>query len=239
MAGHVGVYVGDGEVVEWRGFSYGCVSTRLEERRWLHWYRLPWTEYVTGSAGGVQEEALLLGGRLLGRGMKGADVRELQEELVSLGYPLEKCGADGEFGRETEQALRAFQKAAGIRADGLYGPASHASLMQVRADMAAQAGEDEAEEPEKTGRIVVVTGGRVNLREGAGTQYGVASVVRRGMELEWVATAGNGWHAVRAGETLHPFLPEALFAGRDPHRSRAEESERRSEGICLHRSMLS
>ena len=199
MAGHVGVYVGDGEVVEWRGFSYGCVSTWLDERKWLHWYRLPWTEYVTGSAGSVQEEALLLGSRLLKSGMRGADVRELQEELMSLGYPLEKFGADGEFGKETDGALRAFQKAAGIRQDGQYGPVSHASLMQVRADMEAQAGEGEAEEEQETGKIVVVTGGKVNLREGAGTQYGVASVVRRGMELEWVATADNGWHAVKAG----------------------------------------
>ncbi|MBQ1779991.1 MAG: hypothetical protein II001_00980 [Bacteroidales bacterium] len=27
MAGHVGVYVGNGYVVEWRGFKYGCVKT--------------------------------------------------------------------------------------------------------------------------------------------------------------------------------------------------------------------
>ena len=210
MAGHVGVYIGEGEVVEWRGFSHGCVITWLDDRRWLHWYRLPWTEYVTESADGAQEKTLLLGGRLLRKGMKGADVAELQEELISLGYSLAKYGADGEFGPETARAVVAFQKAAGVKQDGQYGPETHDALMQVRADMEAQAGEEEEAEAQErpAGKIVMVAGGKVNMREGAGTQYGIVTVVRRGMSLEWLATAENGWHAVRSGSMTGWISPK-------------------------------
>ena len=30
FAGHVGIYVGNGEVVEWKGFNYGCVVTKVK-----------------------------------------------------------------------------------------------------------------------------------------------------------------------------------------------------------------
>ena len=80
MAGHVGVYVGGGEVVEWRGFAHGCVLTKLQERPWLHWYRLPWTEYVSEEK---KEDSVrdigTLGSRLLKKGRNGEDVRILQQ----------------------------------------------------------------------------------------------------------------------------------------------------------------
>lgn len=37
MKGHVGVYIGDGEVIEARGHKYGVVKTKLKERKWTHW----------------------------------------------------------------------------------------------------------------------------------------------------------------------------------------------------------
>lgn len=43
--GHVGYYVGNGYVVEWRGFNYGCVSTKVKDRKWKYWYKLPFIQY--------------------------------------------------------------------------------------------------------------------------------------------------------------------------------------------------
>lgn len=216
MAGHVGVYVGNGEVVEWRSFRYGCVITRLEARKWLHWYRLPWSDYGEGAQTLPEnpenpekaENALLPGSRLLKKGMQGADVRALQEELTSLGYGLEKYGADGEYGAETARAVREFQKAAGVKQDGIYGPDTHRALMQVRADMEAQSGEEETDREETPEKMVLVTGGKVNLRAGAGTQYEVVTVLRRGMTLKWLATAANGWHAVQSGSMTGWISPK-------------------------------
>ena len=46
--GHVGYYVGNGYAVEWRGFNYGCVRTRVKDRPWTHWYKLPFIDYSAG-----------------------------------------------------------------------------------------------------------------------------------------------------------------------------------------------
>ncbi|TGE33967.1 spore cortex-lytic enzyme [Desulfosporosinus sp. Sb-LF] len=60
-----------------------------------------------------------LGDRLLGRGSKGPEVKELQTKLTQLGYGVGT--ADGKFGSKTEAAIRKFQKDHGLRVDGLAG----------------------------------------------------------------------------------------------------------------------
>jgi len=196
MAGHVGIYVGGGEVAEWRGFAYGCVITRLKDRPWLHWYRLPWTEYTApGEKPSAMPGGMLLGSRLLKKGCTGEDVRALQQELLALGYPMEKYGADGEYGSETAAAVRLLQKAGRIRQDGQYGRHTHALLMNLLSGRESERAEGVPAMPRK---YVHVTGGVINVRSGAGLQYDAVTVARRGAQLEWVATADNGWHAVSA-----------------------------------------
>jgi len=43
--GHIGVYIGNGEVIEARGTKYGVVKTNLKERGWTHWLKYPGIEY--------------------------------------------------------------------------------------------------------------------------------------------------------------------------------------------------
>lgn len=45
MDNHVGVYVGDGCVIEARGHKYGVVKTKLSTRGWKMWGKCPWIEY--------------------------------------------------------------------------------------------------------------------------------------------------------------------------------------------------
>ena len=45
MSGHVGVYIGSGEVIEARGHEYGIVKTKLEGRGWRWWGKCPFIEY--------------------------------------------------------------------------------------------------------------------------------------------------------------------------------------------------
>lgn len=45
MQGHVGVYIGNGEVIEARGHAYGVVKTRLKDRPWKWWGECPYIEY--------------------------------------------------------------------------------------------------------------------------------------------------------------------------------------------------
>lgn len=59
--------------------------------------------------------------QLLRRGSTGAKVAQLQRVLNSW-YPWMKLATDGDYGPATENAVREFQRRAGITADGTAGP---------------------------------------------------------------------------------------------------------------------
>ena len=44
-SGHIGVYIGGGEVIESMGTSYGVVKTKLSERNWTAWLEIPFINY--------------------------------------------------------------------------------------------------------------------------------------------------------------------------------------------------
>lgn len=67
----------------------------------------------------------------LRRGDKGQKVRELQTLLLNHGYALPKYGADGDFGAETEKAVKAFQRDWGLKEDGVAGPKTFEMLMSA------------------------------------------------------------------------------------------------------------
>ena len=46
MEGHVGIYIGNGEVIEARGHLYGVVKTKLRNRPWAEWGKLNWIKYI-------------------------------------------------------------------------------------------------------------------------------------------------------------------------------------------------
>ena len=60
--------------------------------------------------------------RTLQRGHVGEDVKNLQTALKELGYDLGKPGIDGIIGPITENAIKAFQEANGLIANGIVGP---------------------------------------------------------------------------------------------------------------------
>lgn len=67
--------------------------------------------------------------RMLKRGMKGADVRTLQAALIAYGYSCGAAGADGDFGAGTEAALKQFQTAYKLGADGIAGKGTWGKLL--------------------------------------------------------------------------------------------------------------
>ena len=54
-------------------------------------------------------------------GNSGNNVKKLQNALIDLGY-MEKGSADGQYGYQTYNAVKAFQKANGLTSDGVAGP---------------------------------------------------------------------------------------------------------------------
>lgn len=63
---------------------------------------------------------------VLRRGAEGEDVRLLQQLLVKWGAQIKP---DAEFGPRTEAAVKAFQKAKGLLADGIVGPYTWRALL--------------------------------------------------------------------------------------------------------------
>lgn len=67
-------------------------------------------------------------GSVIRKGERGKHVKELQDRLLVLGYKLPRFGADSSFGDETSNAVRQFQRDAGIKVDGVPGPKTFAKL---------------------------------------------------------------------------------------------------------------
>jgi len=72
----------------------------------------------------------LLGRRAMRRGHRGWDVAALQFMLARRGHPAGSI--DGGFGPATAAAVRRFQRAAGLAADGVAGPATLRALRRHR-----------------------------------------------------------------------------------------------------------
>ena len=133
-----------------------------------------------------EEEERELGERILRDGDYGSDVRELQERLKAAGYDPGEI--DGEYGPNTEGAVKALQKDAGITVDGEFGPDSLKALEALEVD---DSKDEPAKEEEAAAGNVVISGGDAWLRTGPGTQYDKAGVAGNGDRL--IYANPDGW----------------------------------------------
>jgi len=85
----------------------------------------PSTTPTTTTSSTPTTPATLPEGVVLRRGAKGAEVRQVQEALVALGY---STTIDGKFGPATAQAVKSFQASSGLTDDGVVGPATLSAL---------------------------------------------------------------------------------------------------------------
>lgn len=146
---------------------------------------------------------LRLGDRLpLVKGDEGDDVAELQTVLKNLGYDLgaygaNKDGVDGDYGSKTVAAVKAYQSANGLTANGKYDEATHA-VMSGATPAPAPAQPDPAQ-PTDGKKIVVIKcdDGKVNIRQGDSTDYPSITQVTDGTTFEHVATSPTGWYGIR------------------------------------------
>ncbi|RCW71996.1 peptidoglycan-binding protein [Saliterribacillus persicus] len=67
---------------------------------------------------------------ILKRGSKGNNVKECQKALLLLHYALPVYGADGHFGKETEEAIKLFQSNEGLKIDGIIGRNTHQKIQE-------------------------------------------------------------------------------------------------------------
>ena len=144
--GHVGVYIGNGEVVEAMGHAYGVVKTKLKGRGWAYWGMPEWIDYAGETPQSAAPTAPLAGEplsadftlnfRILREGCVGEDVRALQLMLKARGYSCgnfgpNRDGADGDFGDATKTQVISFQSDTGLEPDGEAGPDTMGALLGI------------------------------------------------------------------------------------------------------------
>ena len=158
------------------------------------------TVVVLSNGSKASEEApLTLGSRTLKNGSAGTDVRELQEQLIRLGFDVGSCGVDGDYGADTEKAVKLFQKANSLEATGVYDAATHAKLT---VDEPTVAHAPEKKPAGSTVQIFAENGGSVNIRVGNSTDFKSITTVKPGATFDYVVTAANGWNAIVVGKQV-------------------------------------
>lgn len=129
--GHVGLYIGDGWVIEAHGTQKGVIRSKVTESRWTHWGELKGVDYSGTQpepAPAPQPEPEELPPTIR-KGNRNIYVNGMQTILDKLGYSLGICGIDGDFGTATEKAVKEFQRDHSLNADGICGPKTWAALL--------------------------------------------------------------------------------------------------------------
>lgn len=184
--GHIGVYVGGGYTVEMKGFAYDCKRNKVTAGPWTKWGRLP-ASMISYDAAPEPEPALQPEPQGLRRGDYGTAVTMMQNALLAWNPTcLPRFGADGDFGKETEGAVKAYQAAAGLPVTGVYDEATRAKLTGM---------------PPVQRQSVTVTGASVNVRSAPGTNgTRILAIVHKGDRLPWQGedriVDGTAWHLV-------------------------------------------
>lgn len=115
--GHVGVYVGNGDVIEARGHAYGVVKTKLDSRPWKWWGRHPDILYLSDETAEKTEATVAL--PVLKNKSKGNAVKSAQRLLRAEGYDVGEASTDGAFGRITEAAVKKYQQDRKLSVSGI------------------------------------------------------------------------------------------------------------------------
>ena len=138
---HVGVYIGDGKIVEAKGHKYGVIISNLDAS-WTHWGQCNLISEdsapapvptPTPSEAYTGEFPTLPSRGYFKKGDKGKEVVKMQNVLlwISPGC-LPKYGADGDVGSETINAVKVCQSILKVKTDGLYGKATQIAAKAYR-----------------------------------------------------------------------------------------------------------
>lgn len=149
ISGHIGVYVGDGTVIEctpkWENrVQYTAVVNlgfeRGKARFWTKHGKLPYIQYETAkneatdsknetTKENINKGVVTVNLSTLRKGTKSKEVKAMQILLIGYGFSCGGCGADGSFGGATFTALKNYQKAKGLEVDGICGLKTWSSLL--------------------------------------------------------------------------------------------------------------
>ena len=137
----------------------------------------------------------------LSYGSSGEAVKELQRNLQALGFFEGSIG--GNYLTLTEQAVKAYQTARGLTADGVATPE-----LQKRIAQEAQGGEQPTPTPAPQYPLALIqmpkVNVRLNVRKGPGTGHKIVGRVTHGTQVEVLGASGS-WSQIRT-ESLEGYV---------------------------------
>ena len=122
---HIGYVVDDNlNVIHAKGRAYGVVKEKFDSSYW-NYYAIPSWFADEIEATDAKQYTLVLSSTLR-KGSKGDNVKVLQR-LLNEAIAAE-LAVDGSFGKLTQKAVKAYQKARGLKKDGIVGKNTVAAL---------------------------------------------------------------------------------------------------------------
>jgi hypothetical protein len=120
--GHMGIYLGNGKVLEARGIDWDVVTTNIEDRGWQHWARVPGVIYIDPVVCPYREPTGIIPHR---QNFAGTAARWYQWHLIRAGYTdivnpnrLDANGTDGFAWTKTWKAIEEVTRKAGLGIGG-------------------------------------------------------------------------------------------------------------------------
>ena len=146
--GHVGAYIGNDDVIEDSGTKTGVIKSKITDSKWTWWGEKKGMEFDVKDGEVVLPAETPENGAnqpsdpaddktdtqtlpTLRKGDKGDSVRYLQTLLMERGYDLGKWGVDGDFGNQTETAVKRFQRDWDLTQDGVVGKKTWDTLLST------------------------------------------------------------------------------------------------------------
>ena len=129
--GHIGLYIGNGWVIEASSPQSGVIRSKVTASKWVEWGELKGVDYSGTQQDTAPEPETAKVPPTIRKGNKNVYVKQCQQMLDKLGYNLGICGVDSDFGTATEKAVKEFQRDHGLTQDGVVGPKTWTALQDA------------------------------------------------------------------------------------------------------------
>ena len=131
---HIGLYVGNGKVIEASGTQAGVCTSNLTAGKWTYYGYLKDVNYEMKTEPVLTPIGYVIPGTIR-KGNKGDAVKKAQTILLKLGYNLGSWGVDGDFGNQTESAVKQFQRDHNLTQDGVVGEKTWQALLDAESKL--------------------------------------------------------------------------------------------------------
>jgi len=199
--------------------AVGCVTTDTKLGKWKYWGKLKDVDYgasATLESPSTEDEGEIVvpvAETVIGyitadkvNFRTGPSTSKPRIEYLSTGDQVEVIGEKGDWLKCKALGRVGYVKAGFVSTESL-APSQPLPAEDYQDDRSDQP-QDSWPDEDKTVWIEAPNGGRVNIRSGNGLNYGRITSVQSKTALPYVATAANGWYAVKVKNCVGWVSPE-------------------------------